>query len=59
MGSLRLPGSYGSLARFRDVSRLVKVGDKTLVGAGGDIADYHAVKDLLDGLQYVVCVPSS
>ncbi|KAI8804843.1 nucleophile aminohydrolase [Cladochytrium replicatum] len=40
--------SYGSLARFRDVERLLKVGDFTVVGASGDISDFQAIKHMLD-----------
>ncbi|KAF9340125.1 Proteasome subunit beta type-7 [Linnemannia elongata] len=40
--------SYGSLARFRDVERLHKVADFTVLGASGDMSDYQYVKHLLD-----------
>ncbi|KAJ3105148.1 Proteasome subunit beta type-7 [Phlyctochytrium planicorne] len=42
--------SYGSLARFRDVERLLKVGDYTVVGASGDISDFQYLKHTLEGL---------
>ncbi|KAJ3370992.1 Proteasome subunit beta type-7 [Allomyces arbusculus] len=42
--------SYGSLARFRDVERMIPVGNSTVVGASGDISDFqyiqHQLKDL-------------
>ncbi|KAI8838981.1 nucleophile aminohydrolase [Chytridium lagenaria] len=41
---------YGSLARFRDVERLLKVGDYTVVGASGDISDFQYLKHTLEGL---------
>uniref|UniRef100_A0A8C4Z7Y3 Proteasome subunit beta n=2 Tax=Gadus morhua TaxID=8049 RepID=A0A8C4Z7Y3_GADMO len=41
-------GSYGSLARFRNVSRLMKVNDSTILGASGDYADYQYLKQVLD-----------
>ncbi|EDQ85595.1 uncharacterized protein MONBRDRAFT_11719 [Monosiga brevicollis MX1] len=44
-------GSYGSLARFRDIRRLVSVGNQTVVGASGDVADFHSMKDTLDELE--------
>eukprot|EP01147_Barroeca_monosierra_P006495 gene6495-9368_t len=44
-------GSYGSLARFRNVSRLVKVGDATVVGGSGDIADFNMIRDYLNTLE--------
>lgn len=34
-------GSYGSLARYRCVERLVKVNEKTIMAASGDIADFE------------------
>lgn len=34
-------GSYGSLARFRSISRLLKVNDTTMLGASGDYADFQ------------------
>jgi len=33
--------SYGSLARFRDVSRVSRVNDNTVIGCGGDYADFQ------------------
>ena len=33
--------SYGSLARFRNVSRVYKVNNKCVIGCGGDYADYQ------------------
>lgn len=41
-------GSYGSLARFRDVSRLMRVNDSTIVGGFGDYADYQHIMKLLE-----------
>lgn len=46
--------SYGSLARFKDVSRLHKVGDFTVLGAGGDMSDFQYLQSLLDDLMWVV-----
>ena len=45
-------GSYGSMARFRMQSRLKPVGNNCVVGAGGDIADFHALSHLLDSVMY-------
>ncbi|KAJ3296293.1 Proteasome subunit beta type-7 [Borealophlyctis nickersoniae] len=42
--------SYGSLARFRDVKRIVEVGDSTLVGASGELSDFQYITHLLDNL---------
>ena len=40
--------SYGSLARFDDVTRLHAVGQFTCVGAGGDLSDWQHIQCLLD-----------
>ena len=41
-------GSYGSLARFREVSRLAAVGNNTVVGGSGDYADFQYLKSVLE-----------
>lgn len=40
-------GSYGSMARFRDVPRLLKVNKNIILGAGGDYGDYQYLKDII------------
>ncbi|XP_062513818.1 proteasome subunit beta type-4-like [Corticium candelabrum] len=40
-------GSYGSLARFRSISRFLKVNNETLVAASGDYADFQLIEDIL------------
>lgn len=40
--------SYGSLARYQDVQRVFKVNDKTVIGAGGDYADFQSLKRSID-----------
>ena len=47
-------GSYGSLARYRSISRLNKVNDTTLVGASGDVADFQFVKSHLEQKMLVL-----
>ncbi|KAN0060140.1 Proteasome subunit beta type-7 [Thecaphora frezii] len=42
--------SYGSLARFMNVSRLASIGDTTLIGASGDMSDWQYVQHMLDKL---------
>ncbi|XP_002124862.2 proteasome subunit beta type-4-like [Ciona intestinalis] len=37
-------GSYGSMARFRNVSRVMKVNDSTILSAAGDYADFQFIK---------------
>nr|CAB3265224.1 proteasome subunit beta type-4-like [Phallusia mammillata] len=41
-------GSYGSMARFRNVSRIMKVNDCTVLSAAGDYADYQFIKAELE-----------
>ncbi|KAF0024078.1 hypothetical protein F2P81_022880 [Scophthalmus maximus] len=41
-------GSYGSLARFRNISRLMKVNNNTILGASGDYADYQHLKQVIE-----------
>ncbi|XP_057244978.1 proteasome subunit beta type-4-like, partial [Malurus melanocephalus] len=41
-------GSYGSLARFRGISRLLKVNNSTVLGASGDVADFQHLRQLLE-----------
>jgi len=42
--------SYGSLARFKDVSRLYPVGTHTVIAAGGDMSDFQYIQRMLDEL---------
>ena len=43
--------SYGSLARYKDVRRIKKVGDNTLVGASGELSDFQTIMDMLDEMN--------
>ena len=43
--------SYGSLARYKDVRRLQKVGDNTLIGASGELSDFQTIMEMLDGMS--------
>lgn len=43
-------GSYGKMARFRDIHRLLPVGDNTVIGASGDISDYQAIEQIINKL---------
>lgn len=43
--------SYGSLARYKDVRRIQKVGDNTLVGASGELSDFQTIMEMLDGMS--------
>ncbi|XP_059836194.1 proteasome subunit beta type-4 [Hypanus sabinus] len=44
-------GSYGSLARFRNIPRLMKVNDSTVLGASGDYADYQHLKQAIEQMM--------
>lgn len=41
-------GSYDSLARFRGISRVMKVNERTVIGAGGDYADFQFLQDIIE-----------
>jgi len=41
-------GSYGSMARYSNISRLMRVNASTVIGAGGDYADFQFIKSLLE-----------
>uniref|UniRef100_A0A1L8DSY5 Proteasome subunit beta n=2 Tax=Nyssomyia neivai TaxID=330878 RepID=A0A1L8DSY5_9DIPT len=40
--------SYGSLARYTSMDRVFKVNDYTIIGAGGDFADFQFLKQHID-----------
>ncbi|KAL3901605.1 MAG: hypothetical protein SGCHY_000469 [Lobulomycetales sp.] len=42
--------SYGRLSKYRDTTRLVGVGQHTVVGAGGDISDFQHIQHVLTSL---------
>lgn len=44
-------GSYGSLARFKEVRRIVAAGKETLVAADGDISDFQYIEDFLKEME--------
>jgi len=41
-------GSYGSLAKFRSIERIIKVNESTILGATGDIADFQHLKAIIE-----------
>ena len=43
-------GSYGSLARFRNISRVKKVTENCAVAASGDYADFQFMQRLFEYL---------
>eukprot|EP00088_Acartia_fossae_P001882 TRINITY_DN10737_c0_g1_i2.p1 TRINITY_DN10737_c0_g1~~TRINITY_DN10737_c0_g1_i2.p1 ORF type:complete len:274 (+),score=61.01 TRINITY_DN10737_c0_g1_i2:30-824(+) len=44
-------GSYGSMAMFTDLQRVMKVNDQTCVVAGGDIADFQFLQSVIEQKQ--------
>lgn len=40
--------SYGSLARFREVSRMHKATERCVIGVGGDFSDFQEIKMMID-----------
>jgi len=44
-------GSYGSMARFPDLNRIIKVNDSTVLGAGGDYADFQFLSEVIKQKQ--------
>lgn len=44
-------GSYGSLLRFNNIERLIKVGSETIVGISGDISDLQYIERVLDEIE--------
>lgn len=44
-------GSYGSLARFTDLQRIMKVNDQTVLAAAGDIADFQFLQEIITQKQ--------
>lgn len=44
-------GSYGSLLRFNNIERLIRVGSETIVGISGDISDLQHIERLLHQLE--------
>ena len=44
-------GSYGSLARFPDVKRVLVVNDTTVIAYSGDLADFQYLKEQIERKQ--------
>lgn len=43
--------SYGSLARYKDVRRIRKIGSSTIIGASGEYSDFQSIIDMMNGLH--------
>lgn len=44
-------GSYGSLARYRSISRLLTVNDTTVAAGTGDYADFQHIERLFEYMK--------
>lgn len=44
-------GSYGSLARYLDLERVIKVNETTIVAASGDYADFQFLREVIEQKQ--------
>jgi len=44
-------GSYGSMARFPELKRVLKVNDSTVLGVGGDYADFQFLSEIIKQKQ--------
>ncbi len=44
-------GSYGSLARYRNVSRMYKVNSTTVAAGSGDFADFQFIQRLFENMR--------
>lgn len=51
-----LLASYGSLARYTNCPRIVKINNNIILGASGDYADFQYVKDFVEQKVYVLYV---
>ena len=47
-------GSYGSLARFRNVERIFKATDEAVLACGGDVADYQFIREVVEQKVWVM-----
>ncbi len=43
--------SYGSMARFKDMRRLHRIGENTLIGGAGEMSDFQSVLEMLDNIH--------
>src|SRR5690606_16534903 len=41
-------GSWGKMARFRNCERIIRVNDQTILGCGGDFADFQFLKSHIE-----------
>ena len=41
-------GSYGSMARYRNISRIMNVNNNTAIAGAGDYADFQFLQEVLE-----------
>lgn len=41
-------GSYGTMLRYFNCPRVMKVNNQTLLGAGGDVADFQYLQSVIE-----------
>lgn len=46
-------GSYGSLAKYRNMPRIHQVNKRTVLALGGDLSDADYLKEAIDAKVYV------
>jgi 20S proteasome subunit beta 7 len=46
-------GSYGSLAKYRNLPRIHQVNDRTVLALSGDLSDADYIKEAIDSKVYV------
>lgn len=46
-------GSYGSLAKMRNVQRIIKINENIILGASGDFADFQYIQSVIEQKMYV------
>ena len=44
-------GSYGSLARFKDVVRVIRANNETIVACDGDLSDFQNIEKMLKNIE--------
>ncbi len=51
--------SYGSLARFKGMSRIQKLSESCLIAFSGDHSDFQHISEMLQEELYVLSIPSN
>ena len=43
--------SYGTMARYKDVKRIIKIGSNAIIGASGELSDFQSITEMLEGMH--------